>query len=84
MFNMPKVHHNPDIIILRRLKPGWSLVSCSKEASAWIRENYKENEQWELYRDQEWQIYYNRLEVHNNLITILQIKYNDVIDRRDS
>lgn len=81
--NMPKLH-NPDVIILREAKPGWSLISCSKEVSIWIRTNYEETEQWEAYLDQEWRIYYNKLVVHNNLITILQIKYNDVIDRRDS
>lgn len=75
--------HKPDIIILRAMKPGWSLISCSKEICLWIRNNYAETEQWEAYIDQEWRIYFNRLIVHNNLLTLLQIKYTDVLDQRE-
>lgn len=81
-YPMTKVNR-PDVIILRTINPDWVLISCNKETSVWIRNNFKEPEQWRVYLDSEWRIYSNRLEIHKDLLLLLQIKYKDILDRRE-
>jgi len=69
---------NPPVNILLKLDDGWFLVSLTNNVSSFIKENYQSN--WREYSGIRFEIYYNKLEITEKLLLILQIKYGNVLD----
>ena len=74
MSNKPAVE-----IIDRAMVDGeqWYTVSCSKQASIWFRETYRdaESKMWHDHIDDKWHLHTNRFDMHEKLFTLLAMKY---------
>jgi len=81
-FGMPKVAKDPPVNVLNKLDNGFYLVAFNKEAIDDFRRTYKDKEgtAWQEYLDNEYIIYRRRLEVREDLVTLLKLKYTQHLD----
>jgi hypothetical protein len=55
----------------------WYTISCLRDTSIWIRENYEdqENKTWFQNIDEKWHINFNVFDVHEELYTLLVLRW---------
>lgn len=85
MFNMPMVEKDPSVNVLYRTPDGWFLVAFNKDTIDWFRKAYadKEGITWRETDDDSYIIYRRRLEMTEEMVTLLKLKYNDALDHSD-
>lgn len=56
----------------------WYTVSCSKPASMWIRETYKDREDdlWYEHVSRSWVVHSNQFDIHEKLYTMLSLRWS--------
>jgi hypothetical protein len=56
----------------------WYTISCLRDTSIWIRENYadQEDKTWFQNIDEKWQINFNVFDVHEKLYTLLVLRWS--------
>ncbi len=77
---MFKVLSDPPIKVLNKaIVDGeqWYTISCLRDTSIWIRENYadQEDKTWFQNIDDKWQINFNVFDVHEKLYTLLVLRW---------
>ena len=85
MFNMPMVMSDPSVNVLYRTPDGWYLVAFNKETIDWFRKTYadKQGISWRETDDDSYIIYRRRLEMTEEMVTLLKLKYSDALDNTD-
>lgn len=78
---MFKVISDPPIKVLNKaIVDGeqWYTISCLRDTSIWIRENYadQEDKTWFQNIDDKWQINFNVFDVHEKLYTLLVLRWS--------
>lgn len=53
----------------------WYVVKCKKNVAAWIRD--QDRSLWYEHIDKNWYVYKDRFDVHEQLLTMMSIKFGD-------
>ena len=81
-FGMPMIPQEPPVNILYKMENGFYLVAFNKDTIDEFRRTYKDKQDiaWREYLDEEYIIYRRKLEVREDLIILLKLKYTKHLD----
>lgn len=73
--------HVPDFSVLDSTTVDtstWYTVKCTKQASMWIRETYKDREDdlWYEHVDSRWVMHKNVFDIHEKVYTMLSLRWS--------